>query len=142
MGPNTTFNSNTIAHELGHVLGSRHTFACVWQRKINGQIEEYQSLGGCSKTDEGDCDKCDEEGEEGKECEQPGGNESSGRTIMGYCFTSPYTFPLPVFGEQPGKVIRNIVDFYNCDSICGPSISQTFLEQRAIRKKLNEKINK
>lgn len=37
--PNYSFNSYVIAHEMGHVMGLRHTHACVWNNTLT-QIDD------------------------------------------------------------------------------------------------------
>ncbi|MEM6269230.1 MAG: M12 family metallo-peptidase [Bacteroidota bacterium] len=87
------------AHEFGHLFGSRHTHACVWNG--NGT-----AIDGCSGFTEGSC--------------PIPANPSGGGTIMSYChqvanvgidFTQG-------FGPQPGEVIRNSVINANCLSSC------------------------
>jgi len=38
--PNFSFTVNVVSHELGHVLGARHTHACVWGPNGNTQIDD------------------------------------------------------------------------------------------------------
>ena len=101
----------TVAHEMGHIYGSRHTFDCLW----NSILGTNQSLGGCGS---GSCGTCAAANPSGP-CVQPGNDGylftsadgstgMSGRTIMGYC---PPILPL-VFGPQPGAVVR--ASFDNC----------------------------
>jgi GEVED domain/Secretion system C-terminal sorting domain/Metallo-peptidase family M12 len=97
-----SFNANQsiifICHELGHLLGSAHTHACVW----NGN---NTAIDGCA-TVEGNCPQ------------PPPAPDWTG-TLMSYCF--PAFDPYDGFGPQPGNVIRNTVNASgNCLTACGP----------------------
>ncbi|MDR2578781.1 MAG: M12 family metallo-peptidase [Chitinispirillales bacterium] len=81
-----------VIHELGHLFGSRHTHACVW----NGN---NTAIDGCARFVEGNC---------------PLPGIPSGGTIMSYChFQNIINFNLG-FGLQPGNVIRNSVNNASC----------------------------
>jgi hypothetical protein len=109
--PAYTNTVKVIAHEMGHVFGSNHTFDCVW---IGPTGATGQSLGGCrvsGNTGTSNCVGCTASNPNGT-CFQPGSlgylyvsaNGStgmSGQTIMSYCNPIPL-----VFGPQPGAVIR------------------------------------
>lgn len=87
-----------IAHEFGHILGARHTHACVW----NGN---NTAIDGCSGFTEGSCGVP--------------AIPSQG-TIMSYCDTysaAPVNFALG-FGPQPGNVIRYSVAVAPCIVSC------------------------
>jgi len=96
---NYTRSVKVFAHELGHVLGSRHTHACVW----NGNNTAIDGCGSCQEEPNPtpgqslDCNFCVRPA-------QPSG----GGTIMSYCDkTSAGISFSNGFGTQPGNVIRN-----------------------------------
>ncbi len=85
--PTYSWSVMVFTHEMGHLMGSRHTHACVWNGN-NTQID------GCS-TPEGTCPQV--------------GYPAGGGTIMSYCHLSGrpgINFTLG-FGPQPGNVIRS-----------------------------------
>jgi hypothetical protein len=96
--PTYSFTVMVMTHELGHLLGSHHTHACVW----NGN---NTALDGCAGFTEGSCGNP--------------GNPSGGGTVMSYCHitTAGINFNLG-FGIQPGNVIRNFIDNASCTQPC------------------------
>ncbi len=88
-------------HEMGHLIGSRHTHACVW----NGN---NTAIDGCSGSVEGNCPLP--------------GYPPEGGTIMSYCHLQSVGINFNLgFGPQPGAVIRNTVNATNnCLTACGP----------------------
>lgn len=97
--PNYSKTVLIITHEFGHVLGSRHTHACVWNG--NGT-----ALDSCPGFTEGGCPK-------------PGGPEGGKGTIMGYCAMAGYDVDFTLgFGPQPGNVIRNKFAEASCLTSC------------------------
>lgn len=96
--PNYSFTVMVMTHELGHLMGSQHTHACVW----NGN---NTALDGCAGFTEGGCGNP--------------GIPSGGGTIMSYCHltSAGINFSLG-FGEQPGNLIRNRVADASCLTAC------------------------
>ncbi|MDX1999972.1 MAG: M12 family metallo-peptidase [Thermoanaerobaculia bacterium] len=81
--PTWNYSVEVFTHELGHLMGSRHTHACVW----NGN---NTAIDGCSGFVEGSC-------------ALPNVPASQG-TIMSYCRGFSFNNG---FGSQPGNVIRS-----------------------------------
>jgi len=92
--PNYSWNTMVFTHELGHLMGSRHTHACVWNG--NGT-----AIDGCSGFTEGNC--------------IVPGNPPNGGTIMSYCHTKNVGINFNLgFGTQPRNVILNRINSSNC----------------------------
>ena len=92
--PTYSFNIYLITHEAGHLMGSRHTHACVW----NGN---NTAIDGCSGFTEGAC------------ALPPSANPG---TIMSYC--NPNVSFAEGFHPQPTVVINNSVINANCLAPC------------------------
>ncbi|WP_020538160.1 M12 family metallo-peptidase, partial [Lewinella cohaerens] len=92
--PTYSWSVGVITHEFGHLFGSYHTHACVW----NGN---NTAIDGCY-TVEGSCGSP--------------GNPAGGGSIMSYCHLAggPGISFNVGFGPQPGNVIRNSVANANC----------------------------
>jgi Metallo-peptidase family M12/GEVED domain/Secretion system C-terminal sorting domain len=99
--PTYSWDVMVTTHEMGHLIGSRHTHACVW----NGN---NTAIDGCSGSVEGNCPLP--------------GIPAGGGTIMSYCHLQNVGINFSLgFGPQPGNVIRNTVNATgNCLTPCGP----------------------
>jgi Metallo-peptidase family M12/Secretion system C-terminal sorting domain len=96
--PLYSWNVYVVSHEFGHLFGSRHTHACVW----NGNNTAI--------------DSCSGETEDG--CPLPG-NPGEGGTIMSYCHQKSVGINFSLgFGPQPTAVITNNVNNGTCLSSC------------------------
>jgi len=88
------FNVQLFAHEMGHLLGSRHTHACVW----NGN---NTAIDGCSGGVEGGC------------ALPPPAAQNEG-TIMSYCYNNYGLDFSEGFHPQPAAVIQNVILAATC----------------------------
>jgi hypothetical protein len=97
--PTYSWSVYVVTHEFGHLFGSRHTHACVW----NGN---NTAIDGCAGYVEGNCPLP--------------GYPTGGGTIMSYCHLNGrpgVNFNLG-FGSQPGNIIRNSVINASCLTTC------------------------
>ena len=105
--PVYSWNINVVTHEFGHLFGSRHTHACVWNNN-------YTAIDNCAAVSIGPTS-------EGYSCyTAPGIIPSAGGTMMSYCHTLSgvgIKFSLG-FGPQPTAVITNYVNSSACLSSC------------------------
>jgi hypothetical protein len=87
--PTYSWSVMVVTHEMGHLMGSRHTHACVW----NGN---NTAIDGCAPTEGG--------------CPLPG-IPGSGGTIMSYCHLQGVGINFNNgFGPQPTAVILNNIE--------------------------------
>lgn len=97
--PTFSFTVMVVAHELGHILGSQHTHACVW----NGN---NTALDACPGFTEGNC---------AASVTAPTG----GGTIMSYCHLNRVGINFTLgFGQQPGTLMRNKIASASCLQAC------------------------
>lgn len=98
--PTYSWSVMVVTHEMGHVIGSKHTHACVW----NGNST---AIDGCAGSVEGSCPLP--------------GIPAGGGTIMSYCHITNVGINFNLgFGPQPGNLIRNKVNATNnCLTPCG-----------------------
>ena len=96
--PAYSYTIMVVTHEMGHLIGSRHTHACVW----NGN---NTAIDGCAGYVEGNCSLP--------------GSPSNGGTIMSYCHVATGIDFTQGFGPQPRAVLLNTIANSNCTSPCG-----------------------
>ena len=92
--PTFSFDVYSAAHEIGHVLGSRHTHACVWGPNKNQPIDN------CAKV-EGTC---------------LAGQKPTKGTLMSYCYLAgqPGIDLSLGLGKEPGDLIRSKIAASAC----------------------------
>ncbi len=95
--PTYSWSVEVVAHEYGHLLGSQHTHACVWNGNNTAIDGCYAPEGSCANP----------------------GLPSGGGTVMSYChLTSAGINFSNGFGTQPGNVIRSKVTAATCLQAC------------------------
>jgi hypothetical protein len=96
--PTYSWNVMVVTHEFGHLFGSRHTHACVW----NGNSTAIDGCAGFTEVG----------------CPIPG-IPAGGGTIMSYCHTQSVGINFNNgFGPQPTAVITNNVNNGACLNSC------------------------
>ena len=114
--PNYSWSVNVSAHELGHLLGSRHTHACVWNK--NGT--PIDDCGNKYMQDR-------KQRPEGEDCFSAGQARlpQGGGTLMSYChlLDGVGVNLSRGFHEQPRQLIQNNLSKSNCLSTCTPFTS-------------------
>ena len=91
--PTYSWNVEVLTHEMGHIVGSSHTHACLWNPPYTGST----AIDGCY-TLEGSCATP-------VPALPPGGG-----TIMSYCHLTAVGINFSNgFGPQPGTVIRDYI---------------------------------
>ncbi len=97
--PTFSWTVQVFTHEMGHLMGSRHTHACVWNGINNTAID------GCAPV-EGNCSRP--------------GLPAGGGTIMSYCHQQNVGINFSQgFGPQPGNLIRSRFNGAGCLGTCG-----------------------
>lgn len=105
--PNYSFNSYVIAHEMGHVMGLRHTHACVW----NNTLTQIDDCGNMYAFDNGDTP-------EGLSCYDSDNDiiPAGGGTIMSNCnLINGVGINLSAgFGLLPGQMLYENFVYADC----------------------------
>ncbi len=102
--PMYSWTLEIAAHEMGHILGARHTHACVW----NGDNTAIDGCGPANGFTEGNCALA------------PIPSAQEGGTIMSYCHLLPVGISFSAgFGEQPASRILSRVNSAACLTACG-----------------------
>ena len=111
--PTYSWDVQVITHEIGHVLGSRHTHQCVWGPNNDQQIDDCGNIAASG----------------GGSCYNPSAPivPAAGGTIMSYCHTQSVGINFAEgFGTEPGDLIRQKHAGCMCDnSTCNTATTLT-----------------
>lgn len=119
--PSYSWSVFVVTHEFGHLFGSRHTHACVW----NGNNTAIDGCSSCMESPNPTLNTCNN-------CTIPP-IPSGGGTIMSYCHQQSVGINFNIgFGTQPGNVIRNNVANASCLCACANTISSTITGPSAV----------
>lgn len=121
--PVYSWSVSVFTHEMGHLLGSRHTHACVW----NGNNTAIDGCGSCQEEPNPPPSPggCAGSGLDCNFCAAPP-IPSGGGTIMSYCHQESVGINFNNgFGPQPTNVILNSIANANClsCSVCLPDLT-------------------
>ncbi|MCW3121728.1 MAG: C-terminal target protein [Flavipsychrobacter sp.] len=116
--PTYSWDVEVLAHEMGHIVGSPHTHACVWNPPTR-----KTAIDGCYTL-------------EGK-CSMPVPQyPAAGGTIMSYChLTSTGINFANGFGDQPGDTIRYFINkkfSATCGSLYTPTVNAISIANRTL----------
>lgn len=114
--PNYSWSVNVTAHELGHLLGVRHTHACVW-------YGTGRSIDDCGNTVMAERNQ-EPEGQACYDASNPR-YPTDGGTLMSYChLVEGIGISLNKgFHEQPAAVIQRNLAKANCLAECTPQVA-------------------
>lgn len=115
--PIYSWNVMVFTHEMGHLLGSRHTHACVW----NGNNTAIDGCGSCQEEPNPPPSPggCALSGIDCNFCPRPP-SPANGGTIMSYCHLDPVGINFSLgFGPQPTAVMLNNIANASCTFSCG-----------------------
>ncbi len=111
-GPNTTgAQVYLVMHEIGHLLGSRHTQWCGW--KLTSNPDTYGAIDSCAPTEAIN--------KSTPPCPKGPPPPYNGGTIMSYCTAGVggnFINYNNGFGTLPGNAIRNFIDQSACILNC------------------------
>ncbi len=111
-GPNTTgAQVYLVMHEIGHLLGSRHTQWCGW--KLTSNPDTYGAIDSCAPTESIN--------KSTPPCPKGPPPPYNGGTIMSYCTAGVggnFINYNNGFGTLPGNAIRNFIDQSACILNC------------------------
>lgn len=114
--PNYSWSVNVTAHELGHLLGVRHTHACVW-------YGAGRSIDDCGNTVMAERNQAPE----GQDCYDAANPRypADGGTLMSYChLVEGVGISLTKgFHEQPAAVIQRKLAEADCLAECTPQVA-------------------